>query len=62
LASTVRELLDPEAIERRGLFRPEAVARLLDEQKRGHRDRSLHIWSLLVLEEWFRRRVDVAVP
>ena len=62
LAPTVRALLDPEAIRRRGLFRPEAVARLLDEQKRGRRDRSLHIWSLLVLEEWFRRRVDVAVP
>lgn len=62
LASTIRDLLNPEAIRRRGLFRPEAVARLLEEQKRGRRDRSLHIWSLLVLEEWYRRRVDVAVP
>jgi asparagine synthase (glutamine-hydrolysing) len=58
LASTVRDLLDPEVIRRRGLFRPEVVARLLEEQKRGRRDRSLHIWSLLVLEEWFQRRVD----
>jgi asparagine synthase (glutamine-hydrolysing) len=60
LASTVRDLLDPEAVRRRALFRPDAVARLLDEQKRGRRDRSLHIWSLLVLEQWFRSRVDVA--
>jgi asparagine synthase (glutamine-hydrolysing) len=54
----VEELLSPEAIRSRGLFRPEAVARLLDEQQRGRRDRSLHIWALLVLELWFQRRVD----
>jgi asparagine synthase (glutamine-hydrolysing) len=58
LTPTVRDLLDSEAIRRRGLFRPDAVARLLEEQGRGRRDRSLHIWSLLMLEEWFRRRVD----
>ncbi len=56
----IRDLLDPEVIRRRGLFRPEAVARLLDEQERGRRDRSLHIWALLVLELWFRQRVDVS--
>jgi asparagine synthase (glutamine-hydrolysing) len=61
LAPTVRDLLGPEAIRRRGFFRPAAIARLLEEQERGRRDRSLHIWSLLVLEEWFRRRVDVGI-
>jgi len=62
LEPAIRQLLNPEAIRRRGLFRPEAVARLLEEQKRGRRDRSLHIWSLLVLELWFQRRVEVAFP
>jgi asparagine synthase (glutamine-hydrolysing) len=61
LRPIVRDLLDPEAIRRRGFLRPDAVARLLEEQERGRRDRSLHIWSLLVLEEWFRRRVDVGI-
>jgi asparagine synthase (glutamine-hydrolysing) len=54
----VRELLSPEAVRRRGLLRPEAVKTLISEQERGRRDRSLHIWALLVLELWFQRRVD----
>ncbi len=54
----VEELLDPAVIRDRGLLRPEAVQRMLGEQDRGRRDFSLHIWSLLVLELWFRRRVD----
>jgi asparagine synthase (glutamine-hydrolysing) len=54
----VRELLSPEAVRERGLFEPAAVRALLRSQERGRRDRSLHIWALLVLELWFRRRVD----
>jgi asparagine synthase (glutamine-hydrolysing) len=46
LAPLVRELLNREAVRRRGLFRPEAVERLLD------------IWGLLILELWFQRRVE----
>lgn len=61
LQPAVRELLNKETISRRGMLRPEAVAQLLEEQRRGRRDRSLHIWSLLVLELWFQRRVDVAI-
>jgi asparagine synthase (glutamine-hydrolysing) len=61
LKGAVQELLNPNVVASRGLLRPEGVARLLDEQKRGRRDRSLHIWSLLVLELWFQRRVDVLV-
>jgi hypothetical protein len=36
----------------------EAVSTLIRDQRRGWRDRSLHIWALLVLELWFRQRVD----
>jgi asparagine synthase (glutamine-hydrolysing) len=60
LAPVVRELLNREAVRRRGLFRPEAVERLLEEQARGRRDRALHVWALLILELWFQRRVEVA--
>jgi asparagine synthase (glutamine-hydrolysing) len=57
-APLVREMLSPEAVLRRGLFRPESVSQLLAEQESRRRDRSLHIWALLVLELWFRMRVD----
>ena len=54
----VRELLDPAVVRRRGLLRPEAVETLLAEQRSGRRDRSLHVWALVMLEMWFRLRVD----
>lgn len=59
-APLVAELLSPRAVRRRGLLAPEAVSRLLTEQAHGRRDRSLHVWSLLALELWFRMRVDTA--
>lgn len=57
-APMVDELLDPAAVRSRDLVRPDAVRRLLLEQRRGWRDRSLHIWALMVLELWFRTCVD----
>ena len=50
-------LLSPRA-RARGLFREDAVARLLDEQARGLRPWHAQIWALLVLEWWFRTWVD----
>jgi asparagine synthase (glutamine-hydrolysing) len=60
-APLIAELLSPDAIRRRGVLRPEAVSRLLAEHEAGRRDRSLHIWALLLLELWFRLRVDEPV-
>ena len=57
-APLVDECLNASAVRKRGLLRPEAVSALIREQRRGWRDRSLHIWALLVLELWFRQRVD----
>jgi asparagine synthase (glutamine-hydrolysing) len=57
-APLVDDCLNPSAVRQRGLLRPEAVSALIREQKSGWRDRSLHIWALLVLELWFRQRVD----
>jgi asparagine synthase (glutamine-hydrolysing) len=57
-APLVSEMLSREMVRKRGLFNPDAVAHLLAEQRSGRRDRSLHIWGLLVLEMWFRARVD----
>jgi len=54
LAPLVDSHLSREQVEARGLFRPEAVERLVGELRSGRRDVSLHVWSLIVLEQWQR--------
>ena len=60
LAPLVDRYLSPAAVRRRGWFRPEAIARIRAEFDEGRRDYSLHLWSLLVLEEWARQYQDGA--
>lgn len=50
-------LLDPVALNR-GLFRPEAVTALIDDHVAGKTDNAYKLWSLLMLELWFRRYSD----
>jgi asparagine synthase (glutamine-hydrolysing) len=50
--------LSEAAIRQRGWFEPVAVQKLIAEFRTGRRDRSLHIWGLLVLEEWARQYLD----
>ena len=52
-------LLDPVSLDR-GLFRPEAVATLIDEHVQGRRDHAYRLWALLMLELWFRNHIDAA--
>jgi asparagine synthase (glutamine-hydrolysing) len=54
LSPLVDSQLSREQVEARGLFRPEAVERLVTELRGGRRDVSLHVWSLIVLEQWQR--------
>ncbi|HUH14548.1 MAG TPA: asparagine synthase (glutamine-hydrolyzing) [Gaiellaceae bacterium] len=54
LAPLVDSHLSPEVVSARGLFRPEAVSSLVETLRSGRRDTSLHVWSLIVLEQWFR--------
>lgn len=58
LADYTRDILLDRRTRERGMFNPEAVIGLLDEHQNGRRDRSSHIWSLLILEEWARRWWD----
>lgn len=44
----------------RGLFRPEAVERLLQEHRTRRHNHSHRIWALFILEHWFRRHFDSA--
>jgi len=58
LRCMVDEVLHPDVIARRGLFRPEIVAQYIKEQRSGRRDWSYQIWTLLTLELWMRTFVD----
>jgi asparagine synthase (glutamine-hydrolysing) len=42
----------------RGLFRPDVVQRLFDDHQRGAGDHAHHLWTLLMLELWFREFID----
>jgi len=53
-------LLSPRALQR-GYFRPEVVARMLNEHVHGQADRADDLWDLLVLEVWHRTFIDDAV-
>jgi asparagine synthase (glutamine-hydrolysing) len=57
LADTVRDVLLDDRARQRGLFRPEAVEALVRsiDRERNAPDR---LWTLLVLEVWFREFVD----
>ncbi len=52
-----RETLLSNAARARGLFRPEAVADLLDRHRDGE-DHGERLWNLIVLETWQRELVD----
>ena len=54
-------LLDPSALAR-GLFRPEAVATLIEEHAQGRRDHAYRLWALLMLELWFRNHGGPTLP
>ena len=50
-------LLDPRTLAR-GLFRPEAIKTMLDEHASGRVNHRYRLWTLLMLELWFRTYVD----
>jgi asparagine synthase (glutamine-hydrolysing) len=54
----LRETLLAEASLNRGLFKAEAVKRLVELHTRGERDYSAQLWTLLMLELWFQRFID----
>jgi asparagine synthase (glutamine-hydrolysing) len=58
ITSHVRALLGPRAVQGRGLFQPEAVSHILEEHLSGVRDWGDQIWTLVVLEVWYRLFVD----
>jgi asparagine synthase (glutamine-hydrolysing) len=62
LKPVIKEFLSPVAIERRGLFRPDAVQNLLRDHAENRRDNALKIWALLMIEVWQRMYFDKQSP
>jgi asparagine synthase (glutamine-hydrolysing) len=56
LRGLLRDMASPARLERQGLFRPEAVARLLREHEEGSVDRREELWTFLVLQIWLESR------
>jgi asparagine synthase (glutamine-hydrolysing) len=58
LANDLREmtddLLSESRLRGRGLFRPEAVRKLIAEHRAGRQDWSMQIWQFLTLELWMQ--------
>ena len=55
LAPLLRDTCEAGALRRGGLFRPEAVQRLVDEHHAGHHDHRKKLYTLLVFLLWSRR-------
>ncbi len=55
LRPLVADLLSPETVQRRGLFRAEEVERIINANLSGREDYNLQVFQLLVLELWQRQ-------
>ncbi|MBX6313386.1 MAG: asparagine synthase (glutamine-hydrolyzing) [Isosphaeraceae bacterium] len=53
LANLLDELLGPRRLARQGLFRPEEVARRIQEHREGIRDHRKPLWTLLMFQLWY---------
>jgi asparagine synthase (glutamine-hydrolysing) len=58
LASMTTDLLFDGRLASRGLFRADGLRRLWNEHRTGRRDHRHRLWSLLMLELWFREFID----
>ncbi len=58
LKEMVDDLLSTERLRGRGLFRPEAVQRFVDEHRSGRQDWSMQLWQFLTLELWMQTFLD----
>jgi asparagine synthase (glutamine-hydrolysing) len=58
LNEMVDDLLSTTQLRKRGLFRPEAVQRFIDEHRSGRRDWSMQLWQFLTLELWMKTFLD----
>jgi asparagine synthase (glutamine-hydrolysing) len=55
LRDLVHDVLSPARLRAMGVFRPDVVARLLDDHMQGLRDNNRAIWTLFCLVLWYER-------
>jgi len=58
LKGLMTDLLAPDRLKQQGLFRSEAVSRLVDEHIRGVRDHRKPIWTLLSFQIWYDQWIN----
>jgi asparagine synthase (glutamine-hydrolysing) len=58
LSEMTDDLLSETRVRDRGLFRPEAVRKLVKEHRDGRQDWSMQIWQFLTLELWMQNFID----
>ncbi len=58
LKEMLHDLLSPEQVRQRGLFRPAVVQRYVDEHRSGQHDWSMQLWQFMTLELWMRTFLD----
>ncbi len=58
LKEMVDDLLSAAQVRKRGLFRPEATQRFVEEQRSGRQDWSMQLWQFLTLELWMQTFLD----
>jgi len=58
LKEMVEDLLSAAHLRKRGMFRPEAVQRFVDEHRSGRQDWSMQLWQFLTLELWMQTFLD----
>jgi len=61
LSTMVNELLQDGRMRDRGIFDPGAVRKLWVEHRTKERDHTHRLWSLVMLELWFRSYMDGAL-
>ncbi len=61
LRGFVNEFLSREHIEKSGLLNYDGVASVLADHFSGRKDYSLHIWSILAMESWYRMYIEDGV-
>lgn len=58
LCEMTDDLLSAERVRSRGLFRPEAIQRMIAQHRSGHADWAMQIWQFLTLELWMQNFLD----
>ena len=58
LDDKIKEYLSKDNLNKRGIFNPDAVWKLIEDNKLNKTDASYIIWDLLAIESWTRQFVD----